>query len=172
MAKPAPEINIKAPETTKSEASPPSVERKVRPMEDARFKGAEYGRELWLCTAFENTRPEDLTEPAYWAHLAMKLRPRARIEAWADDGTWLAEYVVLEAGRTWARVRMLQVYHLGTEDVAMTHAEAMSPYEITFRGPHAQWSVIRKSDREVLHDAEATQEGAVEWLKQRMKAGL
>jgi hypothetical protein len=163
-------VTDKPAEATKVEA--PVPERKVTPMDEARFKGAEYAREIWVATAHENTTPKDLLEPAYWAHIATKLRPRARIEAWANDGTWMAEYVVLEAGRNWAKLHLLSVHHLGTADVALTRVDAMSPYEISFGGPHVQWRVIRKVDREVIHDGEATMDGAVSWLKERLKAGV
>ena len=150
--------------------SPPAAERKVTPMDEMRFKGAEYAREQWLVTAHENTTPKDLLEPSYWAHVATKLRPRARIEAWANDGTWLAEYVVLEAGRNWAKLHLLSVHHLTTADVAQTQADLLSAYEVTFRGGHCLWSVIRKIDREVVHEGEQTMDGAVAWLKERLKA--
>lgn len=139
-------------------------------MDDQRFKGAEYERELWECTAHENTTPQDLLKPDYWAHVSNKLRPRARITAWAHDGTWMAEYVVKEAGRTWARVHLLAVHNLGTADVAQSQAADLEPYEIKWRGPHCKWSVVRKSDHEVVHEGEGTQQGCTEWLQERVKA--
>lgn len=162
------------PEPTKSTAgapmNPPAEERKVRAMEMARFTGEEFSRERWVCTAFERTNPEDLLKPEYWAHVATKLTPRSRIEAWADDGSWMAEYVVLEAGRNWARVHLLNVSHFTSADIAQTLADHMSPYEITHRGPHAKWSVIRKSDRQVLSEGYETARAAAEYMDERVKA--
>ena len=147
-------------------------ERKVTPMDMPRFKGSEYERAEYVCTAHDHTTPQDLLEPGYWAHVSTLLKPRARVEAWANDGTWMAEYVTLEAGRNWARLHLLQVYHFTSGDMAMTQADAMTPYEITFRGPHSKWSVIRKSDRAVLHDGSDTARQATEWLTERMAAGI
>lgn len=149
-----------------------AAERKVTQMEQPRFKGVEFMRSEYLCTAHPNTTPEDLLAPEYWAHISAQLRPRDRIEAWANDGSWMAEYVVLEAGRNWARLHLLQVYHFTSGDQAMTQADAMSPYEITFRGPHAKWSVVRKSDRQVVHEGAETARAAAEWLTGRMQAGV
>lgn len=146
------------------------IERKVRPMEAPRFRGVEFVRNEWLCTAFEHTTPQDLLDPAYWAHLSSQMKPRDRVEAWADDGTWMAEYVVLESGRTWARLHCIAAHHFTTADQARTQADAMSPYAIEFRGPHNKWSVIRKTDREVMHEGEETVRAATEWLEERMKA--
>ena len=153
-----------------SEAPAKGEDRKITPIDDQRFKLAEHGREHWLATAHENTRPSDLLRTDYWAHVSNKLRPRARIEMWANDGSWMAEYVVLEASRNWARVAMLQAHILTGADISQTQADGLSPYEIAHRGPHHQWSVIRKIDREVMHDGEPTMQGCVDWLQERMKA--
>lgn len=158
------------PKIAAEQPAPKVEERKVTPMDLVRFRGIEYMREHYLCTAHANTRPEDLLKPEYWAHVATLMRPRARIEAWADDGTWMAEYVVLEAGRNWARLFMLEKHFLTTADVAMTQADALSPYEIAHRGPHSKWSVIRKVDREVVHEGEETPDGAAAWTRERLKA--
>lgn len=153
-------------------AAPKAGDRKVRQIEAPRFAGLEYGREAWLATAFADTTPQDLLEPSYWSHVSMKMRPRARVEAWADDGTWMAEYVVLDCGRNWAKLHLLAVHYLTTADVAATAADAMSPYEVTYRGPHSKWSVVRKADRVVMHEGSETMMAATTWLQERMKAGV
>lgn len=150
---------------------PIKVERKVEQLNPIRMKEGQYERTVWVITAHENTYPQDFTDPAYWSHVASKLRPWDRIEARANDGTWYAELIVLEAGRNWARVQLLSAISLTTADIAMTQSNKLSAYEIVFRGPHSQWSVIRKADREVVHEGETTQGGAVNWLNERMKAG-
>lgn len=161
-------------ETPKEMAAPTAdavPERKVEQLNPIRMKEGQYERTVWVITAHENTFPDDLSAPEYWSHVATKLRPWDRIEARANDGTWYAELLVLEAGRNWARAQLLNVTKLSTTDVAMSQVNSLSPYEIKYRGPHSQWSVIRKVDREVVHDGEATQGGAVNWLNERMKAG-
>ena len=175
MAKTKPEITTIEQQPVDDGKRPeqgPAEVRKVTPMELQRFKGSEYERAEYVCTAHDHTTPQDLLEPGYWAHVSTLLRPRARVEAWANDGTWMAEYVALEAGRNWARLHLLQVYHFTSGDMAMTQADAMTPYEITFRGPHSKWSVVRKSDRAVLHEGSDTARGATDWLTERMAAGM
>ena len=147
------------------------VERKVEQLNPTRMKEGQYERTVWVITAHENTEPEDLVDPAYWSHVASKLRPWDRIEARANDGTWYAEFLILEAGRNWARAVMLTVHKLTNSDVALSQATAQSPYEVSYRGPHDKWSVIRKGDREVMHAGEQTQGGAVNWMVERLKAG-
>ena len=163
-----------APEATAQLQKQPQ-ERKVTQMDQPRFKGVEFMRSEYLCTAHPNTTPEDLLAPEYWAHISAQLRPRDRIEAWANDGSWMAEYVVLEAGRNWANVKTLNCWNLSGEDIARTSAAIAAeyaglPYEVKFRGEHCLWSVLRKSDNAVMHENEGTKGGADQWLRERMKA--
>jgi len=160
----APAAPAKVPEAA------PAEEVRATPMEQVRFKPTEYLRNTFLCTAFERTTPQQMLLPEYWAHVAHQMRPRDRVEAWANDGTWMAEFVVLDASRAWARVQLLNVHHFTTSDQARTQADAMNPYEVTHRGPHSQWSVVRKSDRMVVSEGHATIDQATNWLKERMKA--
>ena len=170
----APKITAVAPQTAETPQAPApeatKQERKVRPMEAPRFRAIEYMRAEYLCTAFADTTPQDLLEPAYWAHMSAQFKPRDRIEAWADDGTWMAEYVVLEAGRNWAKLHLLTVYHLTTSDQSLTKADQMTPYSVEHKGPHGKWTVIRKSDREVMSEGHETIQGATDWITNRMKA--
>src|SRR6266850_687470 len=59
-------------------------------------------------------KPEDLLNPAYWSHQAMKLKPMDEIRARAEDGTWMGYYMVLDCSRTWAKVKELHRFMLGT----------------------------------------------------------
>ena len=146
-------------------------ERKIEQLNPARMKEAEYERTHWVATAHANTLPEDLLSPDYWSHCAAKFKPWDKIEARADDGTWYAEYLVLEAGRNWARTTLLTKHNLTTADVALSQA-AQGAYEIKYRGPHSKWSVIRRGDNEVMHEGEQTQGGAINWMNERLKAGV
>lgn len=151
-------------------ASAPVEERKVRAMEASNITLAEFKREHYLCTAFEGTRPEDLLKTEYWATVSNQLRPRARLEAWAHDGTWMAEFVVLESGRSWARLQMLAAYYFTAADTAQSQAAKLNPYLIEFKGPSLLWCVIRKSDMRMLKDNEQTMEGALAWAAEHHKA--
>jgi hypothetical protein len=146
------------------------VERGVTPADKLRFKQRNFEVNDFVYTAHANTLPEDLLKQDYWAHIAQEITPRARIEVWANDGSWMAEYTVLDVGRNWAKVHMLHKHQLSKLDPAQAEAEAASPYSIEHRGPHARWSVLRKSDNEVVHEGEETRDGAATWLRERLKA--
>lgn len=162
------EVQTKAPQAPPAVA--PAPERTITQLNPIRLKGAEYERITWVVTAHEHTEPSDLLRPDYWAHVAAKLGPWHRIEARANDGSWYGEYLVLEAGRSWARVKMLHIWPLTTTDVALSQAAQMTPFEVMFRGPHNLWSVIRKSDKAVMHEGEQTEGGAIDWMNDRLKA--
>lgn len=116
---------------------------------------------------------QDLQDPAYWAHHAVKLRPLDEIRARAEDGSWVANLLVLDASRTWARVKVLSEHKLGTADVALTQAvmedqekrvaQIKEGFKITFRGPHRH-SVVRKSDSNLMSEGHVTKVDAERWL--------
>lgn len=114
--------------------------------------------------------PEELLVPAFWAHHAAKLRPWDEIRARAEDGTWIASYLVLDSSRTWTKVHQLSMHRLTTADVSMTQASQdqvqayIEEHSVTYRGPH-KWSVVRKSDRAVLLEGKEQKDEAVAWLQ-------
>lgn len=114
--------------------------------------------------------PKHLLAPAFWAHHAVKLRPMDEIRARAEDGTWLATYVVLDCSRTWAKVHQLSFHRLTTADVSLTQASAdeikamIEAHEVKYvKG--REWHVIRKSDRAVLQEHMGDKDAASAWLE-------
>lgn len=138
------------------EAKKPIVQ--INPM---RVKLAEVDRQDWVATAEMGTTLEQIIEPSYWAHMASKLKPYDHIEVRVDDGIWLAQLLVKEAGRNWAAVLMLQSYKLETADVAQTRS---SKYKIDWKGPHLKFCVIRLEDGERLQE-QMTKRDAQVWLE-------
>ena len=106
----------------------------------------------------QGVTPENLLEPAFWAHQAVRLRPMDEIRARAIDGTWVATYLVLDCSRTWARVRQLSFHSLTTGQVAETQAsqQAVKDYiaghNVVFRGALHKWSITRKLDKAVIEE--------------------
>lgn len=165
-----PAATASAPATAQPDPVAEAKERKVQPAEAVRFKSTEFVWTRYALTANAGVTPQDMLAPEYWAHIAAQLKPRDEVVAWADDGTWRAEFVVLGSDRNWARVHLVGVSHFTSADVAQTLADQLSPYEISHRGPHSKWSVIRKSDRMVVAEGYDTARQATEWLEGRMKA--
>lgn len=151
--------------------TPTKPERKVQPLENGRMEEAQYRRNFLDATAHPGTLPGDLLKPEYWAYVSNRLKPWDEITVRADDGTWLAKYVVTESGRTYARVHMMEQHNLSTRDVALSATRlVIGDYEVLHRGEHQKWSVVRTNDRAVVHEFEETQGGAVNWANERIKA--
>lgn len=155
----------------KQEQAVDAPKRVARPIEPNRMRGGEFIRVIYCVTAFDDTQPEDLLVPEYWAHCAQTFKPWDRIEAVANDGTWWAELVVLESGRNWTRMHLMRKHNLTTADVAQSQMDSLLlAYDVKHRGPHCKWSVVRRSDKQVLHEFAETKASAEAWLNSHLAA--
>ena len=122
----------------------------------------------------QGVAPEELLKPEFWAHHAVKLRPFDEIRARAEDGTWLAYYVVLDCSRTWAKVHQLAIHRLTTGDVAMTQASeaevraVVKAHEVRFNQGQ-KWHVVRKTDRMVVQEQIGDKDAAIAWLEKHAR---
>jgi len=138
---------------------------------------AEFKRSRFCIDVPKGVSPEEAVSPAFYANVAAKLKAWDQIELRAEDGTWYMEVMVLDASRAWARVYpILGPTRFTTADVAQSQASAENAapvpapkkltaedFEITHRAGK-RWSVIRKSDREVISESHAQKAGAEEAL--------
>jgi hypothetical protein len=148
---------------------PPQAPTRQITIEAGRIILAEFGRNEWIATATPGTTIEEVRDEGYFAHRAKDFRPYDRIEMRIDDGSWLAELLVLEVTRTYCRTALLNFYRLTTDDVARTKA-SQDRYAIKFRGPHLQFSVIRNSDNVVMSEHHRTMQQAESWLRDHEKS--
>ena len=145
-------------------------DRKIQPIEEARIKSGDFVRAFYVATAFDNTRPEDLLRPEYWAHFAQKLKLRDRIEVWANDASWVAEVVVLGATKNAADVRLLRVDYIDPYQPEGATSDHLKSYDVRYRGLHSQWSVVRLADNALVHEGEGSKAAADKWLSEHLKA--
>lgn len=135
-----------------------------------RFLVSDYARTIFVATAEQGTKQEDLMSPDFWANVAPQCKPWDRIEVRSDDGTFYGEYLILSVGRAWVKVFELNYIKLTSSDVSVTQADKQDGFEIKWRGPKLQWSVIREKDREPIKDHMGSEEEAATWLKDYLKA--
>ena len=146
------------------------VKRDVK-LTQTRMKSGDFVRVLYVATVEPGVTREDLKNPSFWSHVSHMFSPYDRLEVRSDDGVFFAEYLVLAAERTYAKVKELSFVSLTTKDVAMTEAENdLELYEYKYRGPHAKHSIMRKSDNTVMIDKKETKEQAMAWLSNHKKA--
>lgn len=123
----------------------------------------------WDAKIAQGLNSNDLLVPAFWAHQAVKLKPMDEIRARAEDGTWVADYLVLDCSRTWANVKLLSLHMLTTSDVSLsqssqeTMAAFIQEHKIVWRAAH-KWSVVRKADGAVLLEGKEQKDDAIDWL--------
>lgn len=141
-------MDDKTKEVTKPEDAKPieviKAKREVT-LSPSRMQLSEYLRNDWVVTAEQGTTRDDIVNPAYFAHMAQQMKAYDHVEVRVDDGSWLAELLVLQVERNWVRVRILTHYELADNT---SQDSAPSVYETAWKGPHLKWSVLRKSDNE------------------------
>lgn len=131
---------------------------------------AEQKRHVWHVVAAYGTTRADIENPGYWAHVAGRLRPKARIEVHAEDDSFYAEYMVTSCDKTWAKIVNLLFIDLTKTSITKEQEQGINDaYEVTFRGPK-KWSVVRKSDRAVLQEGLHSRDDGEKWLAVHLNA--
>lgn len=141
-------------------------EKRAVQIDPGRMQLAEYARQNWVANAPEGATIEDCQQPGFWSLMAAQMKPYDRVEVRADDGTWIAEFLVLGCDRTWARVHPLGNYKLTTVDVSQSESQK---YEMRWRGPQHKWSVVRLADQVAVKEGCETKEAAAAWMKEHEK---
>jgi len=131
------------------------------------FNTAEHVRTVYTATIPTGIEPEDLAKPAFWAHIAGKLRPWDRIEAIAEDGRYFVELLVLSANMTDANV--VQINHRKLQTVQSGEAELLRDYSVSHT-PATNWRVVRKSDKRTMVEGLKSRDEAVTWIATNRRA--
>lgn len=128
----------------------------------SQISDAEYARRVMVARPAIGTPPAALLDPTWWAHVAVNFTPGDRIEVLPQDGAYDLDLRVVEAGRNWARVRVLRAW---PEDIL--EAGAISPaanpaegFIVEWGGPAHKWRVVRASDRAVIAHGYESREAA------------
>ena len=109
---------------------------------------------------------EALLNDSYWAHVSAKMKPQSQIEVWAEDGSYYAELLVLDAGKLYAKVATK--VHIKLDAIEVKEGGLMvEGYEVKWQGPHLKWCVLRGKDR--LKDG-MDKASAIHWMQNHAKA--
>lgn len=128
---------------------------------EQRMNSAEYWRRDWVVNAEEGTTKDDILKPDYWALVSYKMHPYDRIELRLETGEWIAELLVVQAERTFAKVVLLHFHELVS---ANSLPEVPSKFRIEWKGPQHKHAVIRVSDSVVLKNGFDSKDKARDWL--------
>lgn len=129
---------------------------------------AEFLRQDFRHNAEEGTTVEDILQDSYWALMAPQFKPYDRIEVVVDTGEWIAELVVLQCERTWAKVALLKKFDLAP--VTEMPERSGSDFTIAYKGAQKKWTVIRKSDQQAVRDGFGSRDDADGWMANYQKA--
>ena len=131
-----------------------------------RLHFAEHRRNIFDVVPEHGTPFEEILKDGYWAHVSAKMKPGDHIEVRAEDGSYYAELMVLDAGRLYAKVCQLLFVKLDAVDVKEGGLMAEG-YEVAWKGPQLKWCVFRGKDR--LKDG-MDKASAIQWMNSHTKA--
>lgn len=129
-----------------------------------------YLRNSWDVIAARGVTIANVILPEYWLHVATKLRPTDKIEVIAEDGTWYAQLLVVNADRTWAKVFVL-MHHDLTKATENTPARAEDEYDVEWT-PAGKWTITKKTQKgqPPLKDGFLSRLEAYQWLDGHIKS--
>lgn len=143
----------------------------MTPITQGRIKLAEHARNVHVVTVPHGTKFDDCLDPVFWSHVAAGFRFRDRVEMWAEDKSWFAEAVVLDASRLDAKIVVLNKLELGAPVVAETLAIKISKsgYHADYGGGVDLWRVVRDADSRVMTSG-LSQAAAEQWIRDHVAA--
>jgi hypothetical protein len=131
-----------------------------------RFKRAEFMEPVHHALVPEGCTADDLKRPEFWAHVSRIMGFGHLVHAMAEDRSFYAQGIVLDAGATWAKIDWFMVRELG----AATNLDAEDEDYVVRFIPTKGFRVVRKSDRAVIKDGLADRGAALIYIKEHRKA--
>lgn len=128
-----------------------------------RFKLAEQDRNVWSVELENETLLTAAADPAFWAHVAQKLRRGDRIEIYPENLTWFAELLVTDCGATWAKTQPLRMIELEAAIIPEILLEN-GRYKIDFAGKSEMYRITDNASKNVLKSKCKTSLEAQNWL--------
>lgn len=140
-------------------------EKRGKILGPGRMKASEFANTNYTVVVENDTTFEDIQKIEFWSTHAYKMRNLDRVTIVPDDTTWLADALVLQAGKNWARVRILNSYRLDAEK----SGTETDPHYVEWKGPHRKWEVIRRQDGEVIKSELQSREDAQLYMREHEK---
>lgn len=126
-----------------------------------RIKPAEFVRNVFRVNAPEGVAYKDVLVPDFWAHVSATFSRGDSLEVFAEDSSWYAQLLVLDASRLHAKVTPL-IY----QNFQIKAKKEVDPdFSVEFKGPQRKWSVLRKKDKEIVKDGFESKDDAATWLE-------
>lgn len=120
----------------------------------------------WTAHLPVGTTREDVLNPAFWTHVAKRLRSMDKIDAWSKDGEFYARYIVVYADPHSAKLKELEFHVIGKIEVSAKE----SGYYAEYIAPSVRWCVFRTSDNERVKTHLYDEIAAKAWIVENMKS--
>lgn len=133
-----------------------------------RLTAVDHCRIIYDHIVEDGTTLKDILAPAYWQHVAQKLKAWDRIEVRWPDGTRYVELMVRATGRVEAYVQVMHDIALGDEVEEIV--DEASPFEVKWKGPKYKFAVVRRTDGETVKAEFQTKGHAAKWIAGHMKS--
>jgi len=126
------------------------------------FRLRESANNCFRAIAARGVTRERLLDSDYWATVAEMLVPYDKLYVVAEDRSYFAELLVLEAGRGYASVVELAYHPL---PALLVTGDGLPPnHRIEHQGPDSLYAVIRTSDGVVLGKGFPSKQDALAFL--------
>ena len=141
--------------TPKKETPPEPVEpTKAQPVLRTEWGLASHRRRDYDCTLPEGTTKEHLTETSLWDHVGNQLTIWDTIRAMAEDGSFVAELIVIY--KFGNRVKCAVTNFTELQKIDHKAQSGMGRYEVKQRGMK-KWCIMDRQTGEVIREGIGTQ---------------
>jgi hypothetical protein len=144
----------------------------MTPIQNSRLTPAEFKRTIFYASPSVGTSPDDLLSPDYWRHVRRNLAPGNKIEAFAEDGSFYVELIVLGFSDDGVKVEFL--FEPKVFAVSSVADIVFEGHTLRHAGQHRQWIVIRnakgKKPAATLREGFSNSEDARSYVKEQIKA--
>jgi len=136
----------------------------------ARLQPADHYCSTYGAALTDSQTIDDALQPAFWAHVAHKLRQGDLIRILPERGDYYALLMVRTVGKAYANVTLLHKVEFDGAEAAPAVASVGDEFEVKWSGPSTKFRVVRVSDKQIMHDGFAAKEDAVKWVKDYIAA--
>lgn len=132
----------------------------------SKMKSGEYVRNVFRVTASHDQDIDFFRPASAWAHVAEQLKRGDKVEIFSEDHTWYAEGIVTSVKIAAAKIEfyLIKIF----DDPGVADSGDAKPFFTKHRG-RAGWSVIRRSDGEVMESGLQTK-GEAETKSEELNA--
>jgi hypothetical protein len=142
--------------------------KEPRTLNERYFALAETRRNVWLATVDDGVTEEDVLNHAFWSHNARHIRPSDEIIIVPVSGEWRMHLYVIRTDKLGADVALLHKHDF--REMASEALDAGDALAVRWRGPHAQFGVVRKDSGQVVKDGFPTKEAAFDFIRDTAQA--